>query len=59
MGEVKLSLQPDLQMELAHVAEMVGADVPTLLDQAVRDYLDRLAEQKIIATRAPGSRRSS
>ena len=28
---------------------MVGADVPTLLDQAVCDYLDRLAEQKIIA----------
>jgi len=28
---------------------MVDADVPTLLDQAVREYLDRLAEQKIIA----------
>lgn len=49
MGELKLSLEPDLQQELAQAAEMVGADVPTLLDQAVRDYLDRLAEQKIIA----------
>jgi hypothetical protein len=49
MGEVKLSLQPGLQQELVYAAEMVGADIPTLLDQAVREYLDRLAEQKIIA----------
>ena len=49
MAEMKLSLQPDLQMELVHVADVVGVDVPTLLAQAVRDYLDRLAEQKIIA----------
>lgn len=49
MGEVTSLLEPDLQQELAQAAEMVGADVPTLLDQAVRDYLDRLAEQKIAA----------
>ena len=49
MGEMRLSLQPDLQMELVQVAEVVDVDVPMLLDQAVRDYLDRLAEQKIIA----------
>jgi hypothetical protein len=49
MGEMRLSLQPDLQMELVQVAEVVDMDVPILLDQAVRDYLDRLAEQKIIA----------
>ena len=49
MGEVKLSLQPGLQQELVYAAEMVDADIPTLLDRAVREYLDRLAEQKIIA----------
>lgn len=49
MGEMQLSLQPDLQVELVQVAEVVDVDVPTLLDQAVRDYLDRLAEPKIIA----------
>lgn len=49
MNEIKLSLQPDLRMELVHVANVVGTDVPTLLDQAVRDYLNRLAEQKIVA----------
>jgi len=49
MGEVTLSLRPGLQQELIYAAEMVDADIPTLLDQAVREYLDRLAEQKIIA----------
>ena len=49
MSEVKLSLRPDLQMELGYVAQETDIDTSTLLEQAVRDYLDRLAEKKIIA----------
>lgn len=49
MGEMKLSLRPDLQMELIQMAKVTDVDIPTLLDRAVRDYLDRLVEQKIIA----------
>jgi len=49
MGEMQLSLGPDLQMELIRVSRAMNADVSALLNQAVRDHLDQLAEQKIIA----------
>lgn len=49
MGEMQLSLGPDLQMELIRVSQAMDADVSALLNQAMRDHLDHLAEQKIIA----------
>lgn len=47
--EQRLTLSSELQVAVSQLAEQSGTDEQELVSRAVRDYLDRLAEDKILA----------
>ena len=47
--EQRLTLSPDLLAAVSELAEQSEVDAQELVNRAVRDYLDRVAEEKILA----------
>lgn len=47
--EQQLTLPAELQIAVSRLAEQYGTDVQELINQAVREYLGRAAEEKILA----------
>lgn len=47
--EQQLTLSSELHIAVSRLAEQYGTDIQELINQAVREYLDRAAEEKILA----------